>query len=212
MGRFLLTFFLPFRRSPRWQFVFALLFASVFFLPLAEWPFRLAGGDAPDFLSAIARVVPGGFFGQAAAALIGVYFLLVAIATRLHDRGRTGFWVILWLLLFAFPVGALMLPSVPQENLPFPIPPDVMVGIADNVTYIAAAVGALWAWMLIACLVFPGTHGRNWFGRDPSGDEVETVAKADKKAEKADEVAAKAAAIAAAKAAGLVVVDPAGSK
>jgi uncharacterized membrane protein YhaH (DUF805 family) len=211
MGRLLLTLFLPFGRAPRWQFVFMLLFSLAMFIPISGLALRVAQVEPPDVLNALGNVMPGGIIGQGAAAVVGIYFLLVAFATRLHDRGRTGFWVILWLLLLAIPIGAFLLPTIPAESIPFVIPPETTLLIADSVPYVFMAAGALWAWMLIFCIIFPGTHGRNWFGRDPSGDEVDAVVKAEKKDDKAEAAAAKAAAMAAAKAAGLVVVDPSGN-
>ncbi len=178
MLRFLGTLLVPFGRSPRWQFVFMFLFALAFFVPIADLVLRIVNVEAPEMLGALGKLVPGGFIGQGIAALIGFYFLLIAFANRLHDRGHTGFWVILWLLLFAFPIGLFMLPTIPPESLPMPIPPELMESSQVALPYVFGAVGLLWLWLFVFCLVMPGTHGRNWFGRDPSGDEVPKIEKA----------------------------------
>jgi uncharacterized membrane protein YhaH (DUF805 family) len=180
--RFIVSLLFPFSRSPRWQFWLVLVLAGLLFLPVIKIPLALANVPVPDALASLDNIIPGGIFGAMAMAAAGLYLLLVGFATRLHDRGRTGFWVFVMLLPLAAIGGLIWLQANPTA---VPLPPD-MFPLIDTVNKVLAGIaGVLLLWLLLASMFFPGTHGRNWFGRDPSGDEVETVTHDDRRAEAA---------------------------
>jgi uncharacterized membrane protein YhaH (DUF805 family) len=169
--RFIQTLLVPFGRAPRWQFWFTLIIVAVLALPAVNIAFPLPG--LGEVLEPLGRLFPfGGGIGLAAlTVLIGLYLLVIAMANRLHDRGRTGFWVFFALIPLAMAVG-LMWVNNNLTAVPFPLPPAAidMIPMAQNVLF--GLAGLLTLWLIIVSLLFPGSHGPNWFGRDPSGDEA----------------------------------------
>lgn len=90
-------------------------------------------------------------------AIGGIAFLVVvwsSFATaikRLHDRGKSGWWVLLfWVLPSAIGVAA-----------------DSMAGAASLVLNAASIVFSIWGFVEVGCL--RGTQGPNEYGPDPLG-------------------------------------------
>jgi uncharacterized membrane protein YhaH (DUF805 family) len=171
MLRFLITLLFPFGRSPRWQFWLVLILALALFVPVSGLPLAYANVPVPDLIGGLNNIIPGGFFGAAAIAAVGLYLLIIAFATRLHDRGRTGFWVFVMVLPLVAIGGLIYLQANP--SLVPGVTPDMLLAIDTVNKVLGGLAGVLFLWLLLASMFFPGTRGRNWFGRDPSGDEVE---------------------------------------
>jgi uncharacterized membrane protein YhaH (DUF805 family) len=173
MLRFLVTLLVPFGRAPRWQFWFVLILACVLTLPVIGVPLQIAQVPVPEFIGSINNIIP--IFVGGIMALVALYLLFVAFATRLHDRGRTGFWVFV-MLLPLLAIGGLIWVQANPSAVPFPIPPEVLLQIDLANQILGGLAALLFVWLLLASMFFPGTQGRNWFGRDPSGDEVPQAA------------------------------------
>jgi uncharacterized membrane protein YhaH (DUF805 family) len=99
----------------------------------------------PSDLSAVVLYVGGGL------AFLSLHFSLVVVTIkRLHDRARTGWWVIAFIILPFLLLGASTGIVTPQTGL----------GLR-----VVAAVLSLWGLVELGCL--PGTRGPNKFGNDP---------------------------------------------
>ncbi len=106
-----------------------------------------------------------------ATGLFGIVVLLVGLVNlwinfalsvkRLHDRGRSGWWLV-WqtLILAVAAVLVVVAIAVPKEQAP------VWWVLASVVGVVALAV-SIWLFVEIGCL--RGTQGPNRFGEDPLG-------------------------------------------
>lgn len=157
MLRFIQTLLVPFGRAPRWQFWLVLLIVAGLLLPAAYIVYGLLGLQPPDTLVAVGRLVPGGVIGLAAFGAAALWLLIMAIVNRLHDRGRTGAWLLLLLLPVAA-AGAIVAEQMSPGLLQ--IPPSFAETFALYSTLamqvLGGIAGLLALWLLVECLFFPG--------------------------------------------------------
>ena len=86
--------------------------------------------------------------------------LLVTSIKRLHDRDRTGWWMIPFVVL----------PGIFKQFSPLTVSdPQTVLGVIEVTVTIAAlvAVMGLYLWGLIELFLLKGTSGTNRFGPDP---------------------------------------------
>lgn len=115
----------------------------------------------------------------AVSALIAVPFTLSALVLRCHDRGHSGWWLLLALVPL---VGALFLlyllvwPASPTPNAYGPqrpaTPIDKLAGILGLVLAVASVAGAGMAWRGLADALGPAIRGVD----DPNGLPADTPA------------------------------------
>jgi len=92
--------------------------------------------------------------GMVIVVAVAVVLLTAAVARRLHDRGRTGFWGLAPLPFFAF--GSVMMPRVMTSATP-----DMglfFLMFFNNAIYIGSLV------LLVVILAGPGSPAPNKFG------------------------------------------------
>jgi uncharacterized membrane protein YhaH (DUF805 family) len=80
--------------------------------------------------------------------LFGIISSIAVGVKRLHDRGKSGWWLVLF---YAVP-GILTAAAPPTE-------------IAGNLLLVLSAAIEIWALVELGCL--PGTAGPNQYGPDP---------------------------------------------
>jgi uncharacterized membrane protein YhaH (DUF805 family) len=106
---------------------------------------------------------PTGIFGLATSiiALANMWIAFALSAKRLHDRDRTGWWLIWQLLILVLAVILVVVAvAVPHEQ------GAVWYALA-GAAGLAAFVISVWLCVQIGCL--RGTQGPNRFGPDPLG-------------------------------------------
>jgi uncharacterized membrane protein YhaH (DUF805 family) len=111
---------------------------------------------------AMGPIVAGMVGAVAIAGSIAVLLLAAAVARRLHDRDRRGYWGLLPLPFLA--AGLALMPKVFAGMSSKPGAPDLTAFLAlfiNNFAYLAA-LG-----ILIVLLAGPGTPGPNRFGPPP---------------------------------------------
>jgi uncharacterized membrane protein YhaH (DUF805 family) len=104
-----------------------------------------------------------GFFGIAVlvVGLVNVWINFALSVKRLHDRGRSGWWLVWQTLILAVAVVLVVVAlAVAKEQAP------IWWALASLVGVVALAV-SIWLFVEIGCL--RGTRGRNRFGEDPLG-------------------------------------------
>jgi uncharacterized membrane protein YhaH (DUF805 family) len=109
------------------------------------------------------QVEPTGFFGVlvGAVGLVNMWLAFALSAKRLHDRDRTGWWLIWQLLTLILAVILVVVAvAVPQEQRAVWY---ALVGAAC----LTAVVISVWLFVQIGFL--RGTQGPNRFGPDPLG-------------------------------------------
>ncbi|HWX05637.1 MAG TPA: DUF805 domain-containing protein [Bradyrhizobium sp.] len=112
-----------------------------------SFPFRASfanTGSAPTLVSTLFYVLGTPIF------IAGMWFVTAATVKRLHDRNRSGWWIILFLV-------------VPPLFNRF----DDLFGDSWTVLFLGLFAGVLWYWGLIEMLFLKGTRGPNRFGPDP---------------------------------------------
>ena len=160
-------------RAPRAEFWWFFLFAMIVYLALWVVAFAVVGGVASSQNGLSIGMI--GAFGAVGILMI-LFWLALLIPTiavqarRLHDTGRSGWWLgafyLLYVVYLAMTLGAM--PSAIQ-----PGPPQntgLMVGVM--------ILGLAFLVYSIALLVFyclPGTPGENRYGPDPYGADVGEV-------------------------------------
>ena len=130
-------------------------------MAILEAAARASGGAIID--PDTQQIEPTGLFGVA-MSVVGLANMWIAFALsvkRLHDRDRSGWWL-LWQLLIVFLAVVLIIVAiaVPQEQGVVRYALAVAVGLA-------AAVISIWLFVQIGFL--RGTQGPNRFGPDPLG-------------------------------------------
>lgn len=88
---------------------------------------------------------------------------LAAQVRRLHDTGRSGFWI---LGFFGYVVAALIV----FFSL-FGLHPG-SGGTSGGVLVVLILIGAAYGIGLLVMMILPGTHGENRYGPDPLGPDV----------------------------------------
>jgi uncharacterized membrane protein YhaH (DUF805 family) len=90
--------------------------------------------------------------------LVALCWLVTTSVRRMHDRGRSGWWAIAALFLFAAPMFVALV--------------DTLVILPDERPYAWAASGLSWLallWLFIDLGVLEGQDGPNRYGMDPRG-------------------------------------------
>jgi len=138
---------------------------------LTYWRFQVLQAAVAAALLILASfgTIVGGWLG--AVPLACVPFLLLTgfcvTVRRLHDRGRSAWWALL------FTIGPWTL-IAPSRGLSQDAPPLVLLGA--GVLAIAGAGLAIWAWVEIGFL--RGARGANRYGPEPSNLDLAVVSKA----------------------------------
>ena len=142
---FLFSFRGRFNRAKYWQFVLCYIGAAFAFVAIV-FAAETAGGEvaaAALLISAIVFTIP-------------TTIATIAVAVkRLHDRNKTGWWLLLFFLLPAFLSGVAEGISPSAEEL----------SASGLVIMLVALVIGIWGFLEIA--VLRGTRGPNAFGPDP---------------------------------------------
>lgn len=138
-------------------------------MPLSQWLFSLDGRIGRDryflatFLYAIAAAVlviaavlatdPSMPPSLQFLLILLVYFLagVPIIVKRFHDRGKSGWWYLLSLVLLLF--GNLLAASSGNPQVPNPLGRLVMLGVTT--------------WLLLDLFILPGDPGANRYGESP---------------------------------------------
>jgi uncharacterized membrane protein YhaH (DUF805 family) len=95
-------------------------------------------------------------------ALVNMWINFALCVKRLHDRDRTGWWVLLQgILLVAAVILIAMAIALPEEQKTAGF---VVAGIVGTAAF------AISLWLFIEIGFLRGTHGPNRFGPDPLGD------------------------------------------
>jgi uncharacterized membrane protein YhaH (DUF805 family) len=138
---------------------------------LTYWRFQVLQAAVAAALLILASfgTIVGGWLGAVPLACIPLLLLTGFCVTvrRLHDRGRSAWWALL------FTIGPWTLVA-PSQGLSQDAPPPVVLGAA--VLAIAGAGLALWAWVEIGFL--RGAKGANRYGPEPSNLDLAVVSKA----------------------------------
>jgi uncharacterized membrane protein YhaH (DUF805 family) len=129
------------------------IWSSIFLRPILF--FLLFEGANPEQLTLLCI---GGAFWLSLAATLGS----VAVR-RLHDRGRTGFWII---IMFA----SYFLRNIPKQILfELPIPQHTLPYVLEifRVIYVLASMA-----YILELAAYPGQRGANEFGPEPLESEL----------------------------------------
>lgn len=128
-------------------------FVSIFFPSREDNPF------APDY-----RSLPGGMATIAGFVALAALLLTAAVARRLHDRDRRGWWGLLPLPFLAG-IFALAGRDYPHsDSLTGTDPIALAIGLPCGLLYLAALI------YLVTLLAGRGTEGANRFGAAPADD------------------------------------------
>jgi uncharacterized membrane protein YhaH (DUF805 family) len=119
-----------------------------------SFPFVASFGNADPETSALIALI----FHVAGAPIfvIGVWFLAATTIKRLHDRNKSGWWIV------AFLIAPVLLGSIVER----------LEDESYAATALALATFGLNAWAFIEFLFFKGTSGPNRFGPDPLAPAV----------------------------------------
>ncbi|MDR3525816.1 MAG: DUF805 domain-containing protein [Rhizomicrobium sp.] len=100
-------------------------------------------------------------------SVIVFYAMVAAVVKRLHDRGKSAAWLVLF---FGIPIACF----VAAYFIGWP-PKAVSAGtgIVMSVLFVIVLLNNLW--YLLEVLVLPGTRGDNRFGPDPRADTFGTM-------------------------------------
>ena len=144
------------------------------------WLSSLGAGFAASLLTAILEAVarsagetivnpvthqfePTGIFGLAISliALVNAWIAFALSVKRLHDRGRTGWWLLWQILIIVVAVILIMVAiTVPEEQ-------GLLWYALASAAILAAFAISVWLFVQIGFL--KGTEGPNRFGPDPLG-------------------------------------------
>jgi len=157
------------RRREYWMWVLFIVIATIV-LSLLDSALGLGGRTTAESTSG-----PGSFSynaGIRGGVLTGIFLLATFIPSlavqvrRLHDRDRSGWWILLPLLPL-FVAGTIMVTALVSLNL-------ALMLVAWAVSLLGFACGIL----LLVWYCLPGTSGPNRYGDDPLGNTAEDLAKA----------------------------------
>jgi uncharacterized membrane protein YhaH (DUF805 family) len=116
-------------------------------------PFSAAFGNAdPETLALVTRLF---YIAATPIAVIGVWFVAATTVKRLHDRNKSGWWIL------AFLVAPALLDSIVDR-----IDDDSYLTTAFTLSFAYAAFG-LKAWGIVELMFLRGSHEPNRFGPDP---------------------------------------------
>jgi len=157
----LLSFKGRINRKPWWLATIAAGLAASIITAIIEIIARSSGQTAIDPVTN--QVEPTGIFGVlvGVVGLVNMWIAFALGAKRLHDRDRTGWWLIWQLLILVLAVILVVVAvTVPQEQRA------VWYALA-GAAGLAAFVISVWLFVQIGFL--RGTSGPNRFGPDPLG-------------------------------------------
>ena len=157
----LLSFKGRINRKPWWLATIAAGLAASIITAIIEIIARSSGQTAIDPVTN--QVEPTGIFGVLVGivGLVNMWIAFALGAKRLHDRDRTGWWLIWQLLILVLAVILVVVAvTVPQEQRA------VWYALA-GAAGLAAFVISVWLFVQIGFLC--GTSGPNRFGPDPLG-------------------------------------------
>jgi len=157
----LLSFKGRINRKPWWLATIAAGLATSIITAIIEIIARSSGQTAIDPVTN--QVEPTGIFGVLVGivGLVNMWIAFALGAKRLHDRDRTGWWLIWQLLILVLAVMLVVVAvTVPQEQRA------VWYALA-GAAGLAAFVISVWLFVQIGFLC--GTSGPNRFGPDPLG-------------------------------------------
>jgi uncharacterized membrane protein YhaH (DUF805 family) len=148
-------------RKPWWLATIAAGLAASVLTGIIEVAARSAGQTTVDPLTH--QIAPTGIFGML-ASIVGLANMWIAFALsakRLHDRDRTGWWLIWQLLILILAVILVVVAvAVPEEQ-------GALWYALAGAAGLAAFVISVWLFVQIGFL--RGTDGPNRFGPDPLG-------------------------------------------
>ena len=182
MGHYLFSFSGRINRAKQWAFV---LIAIALGIIQAAFVHLTIG--IPAILDVLARKQPFAALTQGntrfsvlalcAIVLLGLYMRLAVDTKRLHDRGKSAWW----LLIFVFAPLVLNIPTLIEASMNFPHIADVIRAAQQHLPRPphvpmtrsplailangAATILSLWAFVELYCL--RGTVGDNRYGPDP---------------------------------------------
>jgi uncharacterized membrane protein YhaH (DUF805 family) len=148
-------------RKPWWLATIAVGLAASIITAIIEVIARSSGQTAIDPVTN--QVEPTGIFGMlvGVVGLVNMWVAFALSAKRLHDRDRTGWWLIWQLLILVLAVILVVVAVVvPQEQ-------GALWYALAGAACIAAFVISVWLFVQIGFL--RGTQGPNRFGLDPLG-------------------------------------------
>jgi uncharacterized membrane protein YhaH (DUF805 family) len=148
-------------RKPWWLASLAVGVATSLITAILEFAARLSGNTAVDPGTQV--VEPTGILSLVvlAVGLANTWITFALCVKRLHDRDRTGWWLVWQSLILALTVILIVVAiAVPKEGAP------LWYTLAGGVA-VAAFVVSIWLFMEIGFL--RGTQGPNRFGPDPPG-------------------------------------------
>ena len=160
VARYLFGFRGRIGRLRMWAFLGIALGVELLVISAQLAPFELRGGDARNW------PVGPSWSPQSAVALalwctLGFFICwttLAVSAKRLHDRGRSAWW-----LLFFYGVPTAVIIAM-KTLLPLgPHSPAAFLPLISGIVVFQATV----AWLWVETLFLPGTRGANRFGPDP---------------------------------------------
>ena len=170
-------------RAPRAEFWWFFLFAMILYVGFWIFALALVGGAMMSQAEPTSYSEGGSamamFGALGAVGLVMVLFWLVLLiptiavqARRLHDTGRSGWWLgayyLLYLVYLALTFGAM--PSAVQPGTPQGGSMGMMVAV------LIVGLGFLvYSIVLLVFYCLPGTSGPNRYGPDPYGADVKQV-------------------------------------
>ncbi len=164
-------------RAPRaefWWFMLLLTVAYVILTVTMVGSLASLGASSSD---PNAMMGVAGMFGGAGILLLVVYLALLiptlaVQVRRLHDTGRSGWWVgALYLLYIVYYAYLLTVGMKSATN------PEFVDGSAGPVIgmMIFGLLMMIWGIVLLVFFILPGTKGPNKYGPDPYGEDYGTV-------------------------------------
>jgi uncharacterized membrane protein YhaH (DUF805 family) len=116
-------------------------------------PFRADFGNAdPETSALVTRIF---YIAATPIAVIGIWFVAATTIKRLHDRDKSGWWILVFVIAPAL-----------LGNIVDRIDDESYLATAFALSLAYAALG-LKAWGIVDLLFFGGTSGPNRFGSDP---------------------------------------------
>lgn len=107
-----------------WWYLFTSIVSFIVFIPVIPWYTELLNASVSETV-ALPALTGLATFGLILSTIWSLAILIPTIAVairRLHDTGRSGWWLLLWFLSCCFGIGAIILiifwvlPSTPGPN------------------------------------------------------------------------------------------------
>jgi len=163
MLHFLFSFKGRVNRAKFWAFYLGGTFvASAVIIVLIALEQTLSSAAPLGFLIGTHPQTPVGWASELAVAVVYLLFIYVIIAMvvkRLHDRGKSAWWLVFFYGAPLVFFGVAFFLGWPPHN-DFPGQPIVM-GVAFLACWLICV------WYMVELLFLPGTRGANRFGPDP---------------------------------------------